>query len=165
MANAKSLPYAKTGKESVKHVGRVGRANGLAKPLGRRADTVGEKNNIGEWGFSPKLGVRGEERTRLDQGRRVAAKGRIGIAWFGHLAFEFRGNCAAKRIKPLACLDAYGEWGMGNGERIPRAKRAAQAVARGVGMGNGEWGTEFVNFKPHHFDHCNGAARLPARDG
>ena len=25
----------------------------------------------------------------------------------------------------------------GNGERIPRAKRAAQAVARGVGMGNG----------------------------
>ena len=29
------------------------------------------------------------------------------------------------------------ERGMGNWERIPRAKRAAQAVARGVGMGNG----------------------------
>ena len=28
----------------------------------------------------------------------------------------------------------------GNGERIPRAKQAAQAVARGVGMGNGERG-------------------------
>ena len=44
MANAKSLPDAKTGKESVEHVGRVGHADGFAQPLGRRTDTVGEKN-------------------------------------------------------------------------------------------------------------------------
>ena len=49
MANAKSLPYAKTGKESVKHVDRVGRAYGLAQPLSRRADAIGEKNKVGEW--------------------------------------------------------------------------------------------------------------------
>jgi len=44
MANAKSLPDAETGKEGVKHVGRVGRTDGLAQPFGRCSDAVGEKN-------------------------------------------------------------------------------------------------------------------------
>ena len=44
MANANSLPNAETRKEGVKHVGRVGRADGLAQPFGRRADAIGEKN-------------------------------------------------------------------------------------------------------------------------
>ena len=66
MANAKSLPYAKTGKQRVEHIGRICRANGLAQLFGRRTNAVGEKNNIGERGFSPKLGVWSEERTGLD---------------------------------------------------------------------------------------------------
>ena len=101
MANAKSLTYAKTGKESVEHVGRVGRAYGRAQSFGRRTDAICKQNKIGrEWGSG------GEERSRLDQGRRVAANGRIGVAWLGRLALEFRGNCAAERIKPLARLRA-----------------------------------------------------------
>ena len=47
MANAKSLTYAKTGKESVEHVGRVGRAYGRAQSFGRRTDAIGEKNKVG----------------------------------------------------------------------------------------------------------------------
>ena len=50
MANAKSLPDAETGKEGVEHVGRVGRANGLAQFFCRSANAVGKKNKIGrEW--------------------------------------------------------------------------------------------------------------------
>ena len=48
MANAKSLPDAKAGKERVKHVSRVSRANGLAKPFGRCTDAIGKKNKVGE---------------------------------------------------------------------------------------------------------------------
>ena len=50
MANAKSLPDAETRKEGVEHVGRVGRANGLAQFFCRSANAVGKKNKIGrEW--------------------------------------------------------------------------------------------------------------------
>ena len=70
MANAKSLPYAKTGKESIEHVGRVGRANGLAQSLGCRAYLICKKNKVGKW----RSGGVGEWRsgrkecTDLDQG-------------------------------------------------------------------------------------------------
>ena len=51
MANAKSLPDAETRKEGVKHVGRVGRADGLTQPFGRCADAICKQNKIGrEWG-------------------------------------------------------------------------------------------------------------------
>ena len=108
---AKSLSNAKTGKESIKHIGRVGRAYRLAKPSCRRANTICKKNEVGERRSG------GEERAGLNKRRRVAPKGRVGIARLGRLALEFRGNCAAERIKPLTCLGTYGEWGTGNGER------------------------------------------------
>ena len=51
MANAKSLPNAETRKEGVKHVGRVGRTDGLAQPFGRCSDAICKQNKIGrEWG-------------------------------------------------------------------------------------------------------------------
>ena len=116
---AKSLSNAKTGKESIKHIGRIGRAYPLAKPFCRCANAICKENEVGEWGSG---GVRkwrsgGEERSGLDKRRRVAPKGRVGIARLGRLALEFHGNCAAERIKPLTCLRAYGERGTGNGER------------------------------------------------
>ena len=49
------------------------------------------------------------------------------------------GHTLGHYLSALAGLIASGndgEQGTGNGERIPRAKRAAQAVARGVGRGN-----------------------------
>ena len=97
---AKSLSNAKTGKESIKHIGRVGRAYRLAKPSCRRANTICKKNEVGERRSG------GEERSGLDKRRRIAPKGRIGIARLGRLALEFRGNCAAERVKPLARLRA-----------------------------------------------------------
>ena len=97
---AKSLSNAETGKESVEEIGRVCRAYRLAKPSCRRANTICKKNEVGEWGSG------GEERSGLDKRRRIAPKGRIGIARLSGLAFEFRGNCAAERIKPLARLGA-----------------------------------------------------------
>ena len=101
MANAKSLSYAKSGEERIEHVGRVGRANNLAQSLGRRADAICEQNKVGgEWGSG------GEERPRFNQGRRAAAEPAFRLAWFGGPALEFRGNCAAERVKPLACLGA-----------------------------------------------------------
>ena len=105
---AKSLSNAKTGKERIKHIGRIGRAYPLAKPFCRCANAICKENEVGEWGSG---GVRkwrngGEERSGLDKRRRVAPKGRVGIARLGRLALEFRGNCAAERIKPLARLRA-----------------------------------------------------------
>ena len=110
MANAKSLPYAETRKEGVKHVGRVGRADGLAQPFGRRADAICKQNKIGrEWGSGGVGEWRslGEEGSGLNQSRRIATKGGARVARLGRLALEFRGNCAAERIKPLACLRAH----------------------------------------------------------
>ena len=49
MANAKSLPNAKTGKERIEHIGRIGRADSSAQLLGCRADAVGEKDEVGGW--------------------------------------------------------------------------------------------------------------------
>ena len=124
MANAKSLPDAKAGKERVKHVGRVGRANGLTELFCRSADAIREKNKVGKWGSGGvgewgSGGVSewrsggvgewrslGEEGSGLNQSRRIAAKGGVAVARLGRLALEFRGNCAAERIKPLACLGA-----------------------------------------------------------
>ena len=97
---AKSLSNAKTGKERIKHIGRIGRAYPLAKPFCRCANAICKENEVGEWGRG------GEERSGLDKRRRIAPKGRIGIARLSGLAFEFRGNCAAERIKPLARLRA-----------------------------------------------------------
>jgi len=103
---AKSLSNAKTGKESIKHIGRVGRAYRLAKPPRRRPDAICEKDEVGEWVFSPNWGCGGEERAGLNKRRRVTRKDRIGVARLSGLALEFRGNCAAERVKPLACLGA-----------------------------------------------------------
>ena len=74
---AKSLSNAKTGKESIKHIGRVGRAYRLAKPFCRCANAICKENEVGEWGSG---GVRkwrsgGEERSGLDEGRCVTHKG------------------------------------------------------------------------------------------
>ena len=72
---AKSLSNAKTGKEGIKHIGRVGRAYRLTKSFCRRADAICEKNEVGKWVFSPKQGHGGEERSDLNERRRVTSKG------------------------------------------------------------------------------------------
>ena len=59
-----------------------------------------ESGGVGEWRSG------GEERAGLDQRRRAAAEPAFRLAWFGGPALEFRGNCAAERVKPLACLGA-----------------------------------------------------------
>ena len=74
---AKSLSNAKTGKEGIKHIGRVGRAYRLAKPFCRRANAVCEKDEVGERGSGGVGEWRswGEERSGLDEGRCVTHKG------------------------------------------------------------------------------------------
>ena len=132
MANVKSLSDAESREERIEKIGGIGSAYSLAETRGRRADAVCEKDEVGEWESGgveewgsggvrewASGGVRewrsggvgewasgGEERTGLDQRRRAAAEPAFRLAWFGGPALEFRGNCAAERVKPLACLGA-----------------------------------------------------------
>ena len=116
MANVKSLSDAESREERIEKIGGIGSAHGFAETRGSRADAVCEKDEVGEWASGgvrewESGGVRewrsgGEERTGLDQRRRAAAEPAFRLAWFGGPALEFRGNCAAERVKPLACLGA-----------------------------------------------------------
>lgn len=47
MANAKSFSDAEAGEERIEHIGRIGRADGLAQSLGRRTDAICKQNKIG----------------------------------------------------------------------------------------------------------------------
>ena len=108
MANVKSLSDAESREERIEKIGGIGGAHGFAETRGSRADAVCEKDEVGEWGSEGvgEWGSGGEERAGLDQRCRVAAEPAFRLAWFGGPALEFRGNCAAERVKPLACLGA-----------------------------------------------------------